>query len=339
MFPVCFSQRKADKEITIELTPNSASDTPYPKAFNVTLFNLSTDARLHGKYSKTMVIISSAAQTTRFLKLRSDSLKTPLSNDDMTRIMQSLYSTLNQDSLQASHVTITSNFLNTILNDLGDRADEKDRVLTSELSNLFMNVFDVLLDPERADFKGKSQFTEPFVKYAFALLYGEDCPGSLVVKKKGKYATVEGRRRYEKDINKLKIKSRYFILFIVTSVLSQLCFSHLLGNVCQTTLPSFLHLLEFFCHIKSYDLSISSIISLTSFPHLFLLYCPYHLNLASLIFSAMSTTSHLLISSFRNISDQLTFISSYYMSISSQPCFHHLLCNVYYLASSDFFIP
>jgi hypothetical protein len=33
----------------------------------------------------------------------------------------------------------------------------------------------------------------------------------------------------------------------------------------------------------------------------------------------MSTTSHhLLISSFHNVSDQLTFISSYYMSIPSQ---------------------
>jgi hypothetical protein len=53
----------------------------------------------------------------------------------------------------------------------------------------------------------------------------------------------------------------------------------------------------------------------------------------------MSTTPHLLISSFHNISDQLSFISSYYMSISSQPCFPHLLCNVYHPTSSDLFIP
>jgi hypothetical protein len=43
----------------------------------------------------------------------------------------------------------------------------------------------------------------------------------------------------------------------------------------------------------------------------------------------MSTTPHLLISSFDNVSDQLFFIS-YYMSMSSQPCFPHLLCSVYY---------
>ena len=46
----------------------------------------------------------------------------------------------------------------------------------------------------------------------------------------------------------------------------------------------------------------------------------------------------LLISSFHNISDQLSFISSYYVSIPSQPCFPHLLCNVYHLASSDLLI-
>jgi hypothetical protein len=47
----------------------------------------------------------------------------------------------------------------------------------------------------------------------------------------------------------------------------------------------------------------------------------------------MSTTPHLLISSFHNVSDQLSFISSYYMSIPSQPCFPHLLCNAYHPTS------
>ncbi len=78
---------------------------------------------------------------------------------------------------------------------------------------------------------------------------------------------------------------------------------------------------------------------LTSSPSSLLITCPYHLNLISLIFSAMSTTPHLLISSFHNVSDQFSFISSYYVSISSQPCFPHLLCNVYHLTSSDLFIP
>ena len=110
--------------------------------------------------------------------------------------------------------------------------------------------------------------------------------------------------------------------------------------------------------------------SLTSSPSSLLITCPKHLHLASLTFSAMSatphllissihnvsdqlsfissyyvfipsrpcfphssamsTTTHLLISSFHNISDQLSFISSYYVSISSQPCLPHFLCNVYH---------
>jgi hypothetical protein len=54
----------------------------------------------------------------------------------------------------------------------------------------------------------------------------------------------------------------------------------------------------------------------------------------------MSTTPHLLlISSFHNVSAQLSFISSYYVSISSQPCFPDLLCNAYHPTSSDLFIP
>jgi hypothetical protein len=110
--------------------------------------------------------------------------------------------------LSTSHIAITADVLNTILDDLGQRVEEKNRILTSEISNVFINVFDALLDPGREDFKGKSQLTQPFVKYAFALLHGETCPGSTVVKKTGKYAIVEGRRRLEKDINNLIVKSR-----------------------------------------------------------------------------------------------------------------------------------
>jgi hypothetical protein len=81
-------QRSPDKEIVIQLTPNSASDTAYPKAFNVTLFNITAGARLSEEYSTTMLIISNDARTTQFLNLRSDSLNTPLSNEDMIRYVE-----------------------------------------------------------------------------------------------------------------------------------------------------------------------------------------------------------------------------------------------------------
>ena len=76
--------------------------------------------------------------------------------------------------------------------------------------------------------------------------------------------------------------------------------------------------------------------SLTSSLSSLLITCPYHLNLASLTFSAMSTTQHhLLISLFHNVSDQLSFFSSYYVYIPSQPCFPLLLCNVYHPTYSN----
>ena len=79
--------------------------------------------------------------------------------------------------------------------------------------------------------------------------------------------------------------------------------------------------------------------SLTSSPSSLLITCLYHLNLASLAFSVMSTTPHVLISSFHNVSEQLSFISSYYVSIPSQPYFPQLLCNCHAMSSSDLFIP
>ena len=119
-----------------------------------------------------------------------------------------MYTRISQETLTSSHIEITTDILNTIIVDLGQRAVEKDRMLTTELSDLFMDTFDALLDPGRGDFRGKSNLTQPFVKYAFALLHGEACPGTTVVRKNGKYARVEARRRQEKDINNLIIKSR-----------------------------------------------------------------------------------------------------------------------------------
>ena len=84
-----------------------------------------------------------------------------------------------------------------------------------------------------------------------------------------------------------------FILFCILSISSQPRFPHLPCNVYHLTR------------------SLHSKVSLTSSPSS-LLITSYHLNLASLTFSAMSTTSHPQISSLHNISDQL-FIPSYYI--------------------------
>ncbi len=106
-----------------------------------------------------------------------------------------------------------------------------------------------------------------------------------------------------------------FISSYHVSIPSQPCFPHLL-----LVLHLFLSFISFY-------------------PSSLFIMCPYHLNLTSLIIFAMSTTPHLLISSLHNVSDQLSFISSYYVSISSQPYFPHHLCNVYHPTSSDLFIP
>lgn len=84
----------------------------------------------------------------------------------------------------------------------------------------------------------------------------------------------------------------------------------------------------------------SSLLYLTSSPSFLLTMSPYHLSLApSLIVSAITTTSHLLNFSLYYISDQFSFISSYYKSISFQPCHlsttPHLLLNYSFYNNSD----
>ena len=130
-----------------------------------------------------------------------------------------------------------------------------------------------------------------------------------------------------------------FISYCV-SIPSQPCFPHLLCKVYQPTssdlfIPqclwsALLHLFLLCVHTISTLLSSSSLqglpthifwslhstISLTNSPSSLHIMCPYHLNLAFFISSAMSTNPYLLIFSFHNVSDQLSFISSYYVSIS-----------------------
>ena len=85
--------------------------------------------------------------------------------------------------------------------------------------------------------------------------------------------------------------------------------------------------------------SLHSIMSLTGCPSSPLITCPYHLSLVSVTFSAISTTSHLLIALFHNISDLLSFISSYYMSIPSHSLtFSAMSATSYLFLISSFFI-
>ena len=77
-------------------------------------------------------------------------------------------------------------------------------------------------------------------------------------------------------------------------------------------------------------LSFHSIITLNSSPSSLLITCPYHLSLAFLVIFPMFTTLRLPIFPSHNNSEQFFFISSYYVSISFQPCFPHFLYNVYY---------
>ena len=158
-----------------------------------------------------------------------------------------------------------------------------------------------------------------------------------------------------------------FISSYYVSILSQPCSPHLLCNVYHSTyssdlfIPScrwsaLLHLFILCVHTISALLpsstlqclplhiffwSLHPIMSLISSPSSLHIMCPYYLSLAPLIYSAMSTTLHIrLISSSHHVADQLSFISSYYVSILSQPCSPHLLCNVYHSSySSDLFIP
>ena len=60
----------------------------------------------------------------------------------------------------------------------------------------------------------------------------------------------------------------------------------------------------------------------------FLFTCPYHPT--SLILYALSTAPHLLFFSFDDVSDWLSFISSYFVPIPPQLCVSQLLCNVYH---------
>ncbi len=87
------------------------------------------------------------------------------------------------------------------------------------------------------------------------------------------------------------------------------------------------------CHQKYVIISHVHLMFSPSLPFIFnsiisLITCSYHLNL---IFYAMSTTPHILISSFHSLFDRL-FISCY-VFILWQHCFH-LLCDVHHPTST-----
>ena len=111
----------------------------------------------------------------------------------------------------------------------------------------------------------------------------------------------------------------YLSLLIDVTISSQPCFPYLFFHQRLRTTP---HLLVIF----------HSIISLTSTLHLFLLHVR---TILALLPSSLYNVYHLTTSFDISI---ISFISSDYMFIPSQPCFPRLLYNIYHTISSDLFI-
>ena len=112
-----------------------------------------------------------------------------------------------------------------------------------------------------------------------------------------------------------------FVLFahfwVLALVSAQQYISILTGNGKHVFRRGFSNRFFFVPFAQFKTLSLHSIMSRTRSSSCLLITCLYHSNLASFIFSTMSSTPHLLISSFQNFSDHISFISSYYMIISS----------------------
>ncbi|XP_015763361.1 PREDICTED: G-protein coupled receptor 98-like [Acropora digitifera] len=183
-----FAKQETSKLISISLTPNEASATPYPKAFEIVLLNATSGAKTGKKCTD---IIKACEGREKFLFLFDGDIDRILSD-----LLDNIRNTLNEDQMELARDTITIilRYKNNV-------------TLTERLRTLLMKIFDELLNPSRDDTKGQDKFSVVFEAFAFSLLNGESCPGLQGASITGTYAVVESFRRRPDQMSGMKFNS------------------------------------------------------------------------------------------------------------------------------------
>ncbi|XP_004678196.1 PREDICTED: G-protein coupled receptor 98 [Condylura cristata] len=162
-----FEPGQRNTMLDIILTPEKGSLNPFPKRFQIVLFDPRGGAKIDKMYGTANVTLVSDVDSQAIWGL-ADQLQQPLIGDVLSRVLHSIsvkVATENTDE----QLSVVMHLIDQIT------VEGKNQALSIENRNLLYEILCALINPKRKDTRGFTQFTEVTENFAFALLTDVTC--------------------------------------------------------------------------------------------------------------------------------------------------------------------
>ncbi|XP_040304705.1 adhesion G-protein coupled receptor V1 isoform X5 [Herpailurus yagouaroundi] len=190
--------------LDVILTPDTGSLNPFPKRFQIVLFDPKGGARIDKVYGTANITLVSDADSQSFWGL-ADQLQQPLDGDILNRVLHSISMKVameNTDEQLSAVIHLTDKIT----------VEGKSQAFSIENRNLFYEILCALINPKRKDTRGFSHFIEVTENFAFSLLTDVTCgsPGekSKTILNSCPYLSILALRWYPQQINGHKFEGK-----------------------------------------------------------------------------------------------------------------------------------
>ncbi|EHB10698.1 G-protein coupled receptor 98 [Heterocephalus glaber] len=170
-----FEPGQRDTVLDVILMPETGSSRPFPKRFQVVLFDPKGGARIDGVYGTANVTLVSDAASQAIWGL-ADQLQQPLDEDILRRVLHSISVKVTTESTE-EQLSAAMHVMEKIT------VEGRNEAFSVESRALFYEILCALVNPEREDTRGFSHLTDVTESFAFALLTDVPC-GSAAEKSK-----------------------------------------------------------------------------------------------------------------------------------------------------------
>ncbi|XP_036887970.1 adhesion G-protein coupled receptor V1 [Sturnira hondurensis] len=199
-----FEPGQRNAVLDVILTPETGSLNPFPKRFQIVLFDPKGGARIDKVYGTANITLVSDADSQAVWGL-ADQLQQPLDGDILNRVLHSVsmkVATENTDEQLSAVMHLIDKIT----------VEGKSQAFSIENRNLFYEILCALINPKRKDTRGFSHFTKVTENFAFSLSTDVTC-GSLG--EKGKtlldscpYLSILALHWYPQQINGHKFEGK-----------------------------------------------------------------------------------------------------------------------------------
>ncbi|XP_054544211.1 adhesion G-protein coupled receptor V1 isoform X2 [Talpa occidentalis] len=162
-----FEPGQRNTMLDVILTPEKGSLNPFPKRFQIVLFDPKGGAKIDTMYGTANITLVNDVDSQAIWGL-ADQLQQPLNGDILSRVLHSISMKVAMENTD-EQLSVVMHLIDKIT------VEGKHQAFSIENRNLFYEILCALINPKRKDTRGFTQFTEVTENFAFSLLTDVTC--------------------------------------------------------------------------------------------------------------------------------------------------------------------